>query len=357
MTPLCRALIILPLAFLGGCEKPPEAQRAPAIVTSDVVRLQPRRTSVRITGSVAARISSELAFQVTGRVIERFVDVGSRVAKGDELAKLDPTEQLADLASAKAALASSEAEVRAATANFERQQTLLSGGFTTRVTFEQAQQALNAAQGGLAASKARLGSATEALGYTTLRANSSGVITARNVEVGQVVQSSQSSYTLAQDDGRDAVFDVYEAIFLQKLDGDSVRVSLVSNPDITAFAKVREISPAVDPKTGTVRVKMDILNVPKEMTLGAAVIGEGITKSVDKIVLPSAAVTSSLAGPAVWVIDPATQRVSLRDIQIESYETDSITVSSGISVGEHIVTSSGKMLRPDAVVTYAGMKQ
>jgi RND family efflux transporter MFP subunit len=288
-------------------------------------------------------------------VIERFVDVGAHVNAGDILAKIDPTEQQADVEGAKAAVTSSEAQLRVATANFERQKTLMASGFTTRVSYDQAVQVLNAAQGGLEASKAQLGTATDALGYATLRASAAGIITARNVEVGQVAQSSQSSYTLAEDGARDAVFDVYEAIFLQKLDGDTIEVSLVSNPKITARARPREISPTVDPKSGTVKVKMDILNVPKDMSLGSAVVGEGITKSADKVILPSAAMTSSASGPAVWVIDQKTHLVSLHDIAVESYQTDSFVVSSGLAVGDRVVTSGGKMLRPGATVTYAGI--
>ena len=67
-----------------------------------------------------------------------------------------------------------------------------------------------------------MGTSTDALGYTDLRASASGIITARNIEVGQVAQAAQSAYTLAEDGGRDAVFDVYESIFLSTLDSDTI---------------------------------------------------------------------------------------------------------------------------------------
>lgn len=348
--------VLLPLLLsVVACGKAPEAVRPAALVTSDIVRPQPRQTSIRLSGDVQARVSSELAFQVSGRVIERFVDVGAHVKAGDILAKIDPAEQMADLEGAKAAVSSSEAQLRVATTNFERQKTLIASGFTTRVSYDQAQQVLNAAQGGLEAARAQLGTATDALGYTDLRASASGIITARNIEVGQVAQSSQSSYTLAEDGARDAVFDVYESIFLQKLDGDTIQISLISNPRVTARGRPREISPTVDPKSGTVKVKMDILDVPEGMTLGSPVVGEGITRLADQLILPWSAITASAKGPAVWVIDPKTHAVSLRDIVIESYETHSFVVANGLTVGERVVTSGGKMLRAGAVVTYAGI--
>ena len=65
----------------------------------------------------------------------------------------------------------------------------------------------------LETAKAQLGTANEALGDTELHAGAAGVITARNLEIGQVVQAAQSVFTLAQDGDRDAVFDVPESIF------------------------------------------------------------------------------------------------------------------------------------------------
>ncbi|WP_448046375.1 efflux RND transporter periplasmic adaptor subunit [Bradyrhizobium liaoningense] len=345
--------LIIPLALvLTGCEPVKEQARAHALVKTELVRLQPRRTVIRLTGDVEARVSTELSFRVSGRVIERLVDVGAHVNAGDVLARIDPTEQQADLEGSKAAVSSAEAQLRVATATFERQKTLMASGFTTRVAFDQAQEGLRTAEGSLEAAKAQLGTSTDALTYTELRASAPGTITARNIEVGQVAQAAQSAYTLAEDGGRDAVFDVYESIFLSPMDGDTIKLTLLSDPSVTALARVREVSPTVDPKNATVRVKMAIQDPPAAMTLGSPVSGEGRTKPVDKIVLPWGALTADVNGPAVWVIDPKSQAVSLRSIVIETYETDAFIVSKGLVVGERVVTDGGKMLRPAQIVRY-----
>ena len=104
--------------------------------------------------------------------------------------------------------------MRVAQATFDRQSYLLSSGFTTRVAYDQAQEQLRTAQSTLKSAKAELGTAREALGDTELHARAAGVITARSLEVGQVVQAAQSVFTLAQDGERDAVFDVPESMFL-----------------------------------------------------------------------------------------------------------------------------------------------
>lgn len=349
-----RIIFLLPLIVLGGCGKDVAETRPDKLVRSTLVRLQTQQTSIRLTGDVQAFIRTELSFRVSGRVTERLVDVGAHVNAGDILARIDPTEQEADLESAKAGVSAAEAQLRVAKANFERQQTLMTRGFTTRVSFDQAQEALRTAEGSLEAAKAQLGTSTDALSYTDLRASAAGIITARSIEVGQVAQSAQSAYTLAQDGARDAVFDVYESIFTNRLVDNAVHLALLSDPAITALGRVREVSPTVDAKTGTVKVKINIENPPPAMTLGSAVIGEGKTIPADKIVLPWSALTASLAGPAVWVIDPKTRTVSLRDIAVETYNNGSFVVRTGLTVGERVVTDGGKLLHLGEIVTYQG---
>ncbi len=209
-----RTLLFAPLVLsLAACQQETATTRPATLVRTELVRPQARQNVIRLTGDVQARVSTELSFRVSGRVTERLVDVGAHVNAGDVLARIDPTEQKADLEGSKAAVAAAEAQLRVATATFERQKTLMASGFTTRVSYDQAQEGLRTAEGSLETAKAQLGTSADALTYTDLRANAAGIITARNIEVGQVAQSAQSAYTLAEDGARDAVFDVYESIF------------------------------------------------------------------------------------------------------------------------------------------------
>ncbi len=345
--------VVLCLAACGGEKSQPAPQVT--LVKTEVAQLQPWQTVIRLTGDVQARVSTELSFRVSGRVTERLVDVGAHVKAGDVLARIDPTEQQADLAGSQAAVAAAEAQLRVATANFERQKSLIDKGFTTRVAYDQAQEALHTAEGSLETAKAQLGNATDALSYTELRASASGIITARNIEVGQVAQAAQSAYTLAEDGARDAVVDVYESIFLTPWEGRVAKLTLLSDPSVTALATPREISPTVDPKSGAVRVKMSITDPPAAMTLGSVVAAEGRSKPVQRIVLPWSALTSDAKGPAVWVVDPQSRAVSLKAIVVQTYETNSVIVASGLAPGDRVVTEGGKLLRPSQIVTYDGL--
>jgi RND family efflux transporter MFP subunit len=320
-------------------------------VHTEIVQPQDGQASLTLTGEVQARFSAELSFRVSGRVLARLVDAGAHVNAGDVLARLDPAEQQADLDAATASLASAEAELRVAQATFDRQSYLLSSGFTTRTAYDNAQQQLQTLQGTLESAKSQLGQAREALGDTELHATASGVITARDLEVGQVVQSAQSVYTLAQDGDRDAVFYVPESIF-GDVESSRVSLTLVSDPDVTAVGTVREISPVVDAKSLTVRVKVAIQNPPAAMALGSAIAGTAGTKTATEITVPWTALMATGSKPAVWIVDPKTKTASLKPVMIGAYEAGSVLIKQGLEPGDRVVVDGGKLLSSGQPVTY-----
>src|SRR5262249_28526808 len=157
----------------------------------------------------------------------------------------------------------------------------------------------------------QLTSAQNQLSYTILKAGEAGVITARFAETGQVVEQARAVFTIAKDGPRDAVFDVYEAIFALVPDDAKAEITLVSDPKVTDEGAVRETPPAVDTNPGTVRVKIGIPNTPPAMTLGAVVTGAGNLKSTKAVILPWGALFEIDRKPAVWIVDPRTCTVSL----------------------------------------------
>lgn len=347
---LAIALLAAPLA---GCNNGSAGSNKPvAFVRTEIVRPRDHQRSVTQTGEVQARYRADLSFRVSGRVIERFVDVGFHVEPGQVLARIDPAEQQADVDAASAAVIAAESQLRVARATFERQKTLIAKGFTTSTAFDNAQAGLRIAEGTLDSAKAQLGTAKDALGYTELRAGATGLITARGLEIGQVVQAAQSVFTLAQDGDRDAVFDVDESIFLGDFESGQVSLTLVSDPNVTAVGQVREVSPALDPKSSTVRVKVAIQNPPAGMTLGSAVAGTVKRKAVSQIALPWTALMAIGSKPAAWIVDPATNTVSLKPVSISGYEAGTVLISGGLEPGARVVVDGGKLLSSGQRVTY-----
>jgi membrane fusion protein, multidrug efflux system len=343
--------LALPALALGGCGEPPQAApKPPPVVRVQAAKVASLASSVTLTGEIAARVESDLAFRIEGRIASRNVDVGDHVKKGQILATLETTQQVADVSAARAGVASAEAEMKEARATFQRQSALLAQGFTTRPNYDRAKQALDGATAGLDRARAELGTAEDALANAELRTDADGVVTARYAEAGQVVGVAQKVYTVAQDGPRDAVFEVFEALVAVPAAGRHIELTLISNPSIKTVGVVREVAPTVDAKKGTVRAKVGIDNPPPEMGLGAPVSGVGRSRPRDMVVLPWTAFFAEHGKPAVWVVDPQTKAVSLKPVEVDRYRTGELVLTAGLGDGELVVTYGGQLLRPGEIV-------
>jgi RND family efflux transporter MFP subunit len=345
-------LAVLSLLLLASCDAQTETS-GPDITQVRVVssELTPDLQHVAGTGEIKARVESDLSFKVSGQVISRTVDVGDHVEAGQLLATLDPAVQQADIRSAQAALASQEATLRMAASVLNRRKVLTQTGALSQQELDSALQEYRSAENDLNALRAQLESANDALVQTELRADADGTITARNVEVGQVVQPSTTVFTLAQDGERDAVFNVQESAVSDGAPPLSIEVALVSQPAIRAKAKVREISPTLDRSLGTVRVKLAIENAPPEMTLGSAIVADVVFARAERITLPWQSMFSKAGVPAVWVVDPATKAVELTPVEIERYDATKVVLASGIEPKTLVVVDGGQFLRERQTVS------
>ena len=210
---------------------------------AQTVKMAEFASATSITGDIQARVQADQSFRVGGKIVERLVDVGDHVAAGQVLARLDPQDQRSNVENAQAAVAAQQAQSKLADLNYQRQKALLPKGYTSQSEYDQALASVRSAQSSLKAAQAQLANARDLLSYTELRASDAGVITARQAEVGQVVQATVPIFTLARDGERDAVFNVYESLFSHDVDGQRITVSLLGKPEVTASGKVREITP------------------------------------------------------------------------------------------------------------------
>jgi RND family efflux transporter MFP subunit len=340
------------LALLSACDekKPVEKDRPRVFV--QVVKPADYATSVTLTGDVQARVQTELSFRVGGKIIQRTVDVGDRVSARQVLARLDPKDLQTSLDSAQAQVVSEQAKVKQNAAAFVRQQKLLPKGYTSQSEYDSAQAALRSSQSSLAAAQAQLANAREQLSYTALIADAPGVITARQAEVGQVVQATVPIFSLARDGDRDAVFNVYESLLAEASPDRSVVVSLLDNPQIKTTGTVREVTPAVSEQTGTVQVKVTLDSLPQGMQLGSVVSATGRGRSKAAVELPWSALTKNLSNPAVWLLD-GEGKAQLHDVTVGRYLTGKVIISGGLEGGEKVVIAGGQLLHPGVTVEVA----
>lgn len=347
------AIAVLSLMSLAACSPQDEVrQKDVRQVETVVVAAAPVSDAISTTGEIMARVQSELSFRVSGRVIERSVDVGDHVEAGHVLARIDAEEQKADLQVATANLQSAQAQQTQAQQAFDRQQNLFTTGVTTRANLEEAQEVLLRGQATVRSAQAQVDTARDTLAQTELQADADGIITARAAEVGQVVQAAQPVFTLAHDGPRDAVINADEAALLGGELEDDVDVRLLSG-GASIMASVREVSPTIDTSTGTIRVKL-ALEDATDVRLGSPVVATARYKPVTMIELPWSAMASQSGQPAVWVVDPASKAVSLRPVEVAAYRTGSFSVNSGVSPGEIVVSNGTKFLTDGEVVAYEG---
>ncbi|TGV96513.1 efflux RND transporter periplasmic adaptor subunit, partial [Mesorhizobium sp. M2E.F.Ca.ET.154.01.1.1] len=150
---------------------------------------------------------------------------------------------------------------------------------------------------------------------------------------------------------------VHETLVARTPSGPAVTITLLSDPQIRAVGKVREISPAVDPASGSIRVKVGIPNTPAGMPLGAAVIGSASAKPVKAILLPWQALTSTAGKPAVWVVDPSSKAVSTAEVEVLAFDSGVVVVDKGLQEGQNVVTAGGQLLSPGQTIEVAGASQ
>jgi RND family efflux transporter MFP subunit len=159
---------------------------------------------------------------------------------------------------------------------------------------------------------------------------------------------------LARKDGRDAVFDVPAQVIRAAPRDPEITVNLTDDPSVRAQGRVREVTPQANPVTRTFEVKVGLTAPPPAMRLGATVTGRMETESLATIEVPATALTKFNRQSAVWVVDPASRTVSIRNVDVLRYSQAMVTLSGGLNVGETIVTAGVQALHPGQTVRLLG---
>lgn len=341
------------VGLLGACQEQQHAEApAPRPVLAVVVAPQTART-VGFAGTVEPRYKSDLGFRVLGRIVSRDVNVGDIVTRGQRLATLDPLAYQLAVRSAQADLAGATARLENAAATETRQHTLLRQNITNQAQYDAAKQARESAEAGVTSARANLDKAEEQLGYTELRAEFDGVVTATAAELGQVVQPGQMVVSVARPDIREAVVDLPESIGRDLRPEARFDIALQLDPSVQAAGSVREIAPQADPATRTRRVRITLDNPPGSFRLGTTITATVTTQTAPGIELPISALLERDGRTMVWVVDPDTRTVSTRDVTIVARDGSSVRVLNGLTRGTRVVTAGANSLTPNQTVKIA----
>src|SRR5262245_24953394 len=352
-----RALLALSLCLilLSACGEGDESEKYEVRpVRTLTVDKRDAGEPIILTGRIEAEDEVSLAFRISGRRLENNGKLGERIETEQLIARLDPQTEMNNLRTVQANLAAAQGQLTQARNHFDRQDTLLRDGWTTRANHDQAKQALQTAQAQVDAAEAQLKTAHDLVDFTELRADAPGVLTEIGPLAGEVVQAGQMIVRLARKDGRDAVFDAPAQVLTATPGNPEVMVSLTSDPAITAKGRVREVAPQANPQTRTFEVKVGLTNPPEAMRLGATVTGRVETNATPIIRIPASALTKINQQPAVWIVDPASKKVSIRNIDVLRFGQADVAVSRGLDTGEIIVTAGVQALHPGQKVRLLG---
>lgn len=332
----------------------PVFAEVPLMVETVVAKSVDIERSISLTGEIVARDPLSVSFPNGGRIDSVDVREGDVVAAGAVLARINAIQQEQALRGARAAVLTATADLDQALEDLRRQDTLLGRGATTRVERDAAKDQTRVKEGVLAQARADLDVAQKALEDTVIAAPDAATVIARYVEPGQVIGAVQPVVELALGSAVDALFNAPESLLTNAGGFDAIELMPLGRPDLAFTGTVREISPLIDPTTGTVAVKVSVEQRPTGIEYGDAVRGRTVVSAGTGIVLPYSAMSATLQGPAVWVVEPDTMTVSVHNITVDRFETGLIIVKDGISEGTVVVAVGTQLLYPGRQVQVAG---
>jgi membrane fusion protein, multidrug efflux system len=340
--------------LIAACQQ--EEPLAPQIRPVRTVTVQHTNDSdpISLTGEIQSRDQVNLGFRLDGRLVERSVSVGMPVAEGQVIARLDADDVQNALRSATANLSAAEAILRQAKADEARQRELFNKGIVAKARLEQAEQTLQSATAQVEAAEAQVQSAEDSVGYTELRADATGTVTATGAEPGEVVRAGQMIVQVAREGGKDAVFHVPAQMIREAPRDPLVTVVLADDPAIVTTGRVREVSPQADAATGTFVVKVGLSEPPATMRLGDTIIGSISLNAEPVVRLPATALTEIEGQPAVWIVDASTLTVAAREVEVLRYDSDVVIIGGGLADGEVVVTAGVHALQPGQQVRLLG---
>jgi RND family efflux transporter MFP subunit len=337
----------------GGCSK--QAVKDPRLQSPrvEVFKAKTAGSNGRtFTGIVEARVQSDLGFRVAGKILERSVDVGQRVQKGQPLMRLDPEDLRLSAAAQQANVEAARAKYTQAKADETRSGMLVKSGVISPREYDQDRAALDTAKAQLEAAEAQARVSNNSSEYAILLADADGVIVRTLSEPGQVVAAGQTVIQLAHDGPREALINLPEGV---RPDLGAIASARLYGQDQMYQASLRQLSDAADPASRTFEARYVLEGEAASAPLGSTVTITLLTKQTSgnqSVLVPVGAVYDRGSGPGVWIVDDKSE-VKFRLVQIDSIGQEEVVVSHGVQAGEKVVALGAHLLHEGQVVNPA----
>ena len=311
-----------------------------------LVRVATVDTSTRaeraFTGIVAARVQSDLGFRVPGKVLERLVDTGQTVKRGQPLMRIDPTDLRLATRAQEEAVAAAKARARQTSQEESRYRDPVTSGAVSRSAYDKTKAAADSARAELNAAEAQADVARNETGYAVLVADADGVVVETLAEAGQVVTAGQVVVRVAHAGRREAVIELPET--LRPAIGSTGRATLYRS-GLTGSAQLRQLSDAANRQTRTFEARYVLEGSLADAPLGSTVsiqISNG--RSVPVLQVPLGAIFDAGKGPGVWLVEGETPRVTWHAVQISGLSDEAASVVGNFNPGDRVVALGANLL-------------
>ena len=349
-----RALAALSLlSLLAACSKPVEKTedvRPVRVVTAVSTNSD---AAFELSGEVRPRIESRLGFRVGGKIVQRKVELGTVVKRGQLLMQLDPQDLLLAQTQAKAGLTAAESNRDLAQADLKRYQELRAKNFVAAAVLDSKEVAYKAAQSSYEQALAGFKNQSNQAGYAALVSDVDGVVTGVDAEIGQVVAAGTPVVRVAQSGEMDVVVGIPENKINSIRQMTEIKVGLWADPSLTLPASLRELSPVADPATRTYLAKVSLPAEAKDVRLGMTANVSFVAPNPAPVFkLPTTALFQDKGQTSVWIVSGGA--VKLVPVKLAGTSGEGVLIAGGISPGQMVVTAGVNLLKPGQKVSILG---
>ena len=336
-------MIALTAAMLSGCgvgeASVASNQEIEAVTPVPVEVALPTRTDIFATYESTTTITSDtdapVLAKVPGDVVELFVEEGDVVAAGDALARLDGERLRLEMLSARANLDQVRGE-------YERYKDLAVRGLVSESMFEGLKYDLEALEATYELAKLNFE-------YSTVRAPIAGIVTSRDIKLGQNVGVNDVVFRITNTSDLVAYLQIPQAELAKFAAGHTATLSVDARPNTVYSASIRRISPTIDVRNGTFRATAFIDNRSGELAPGMfARFTVAYEKHTDALVIPKRAVVEEDDRAAVYVVKSGA--VERRTVEVGIEADGFVEILEGLDGSEEVVVVGHSGLRDGSKV-------
>jgi RND family efflux transporter, MFP subunit len=307
-----------------------------------VVKAEQLRSGPAISGNLEPEVQATVRAEVGGAILETMVEQGDRVRRGQTLARIDDAVlRQAELA-ARAAVTNSKNAVDIAQRQVSRNEALMKAGAIAERDLELVRNQLTAAQSQLATSEAQLANAQKQLAKATVDAPFTGVVSARQVNAGDVVQPGGALYTIVNPSTMRLEASVPADQLSAVRVGAPVDFTVNGYPGRQFSGHVTRINPVADPSTRQVRIIVSLPNAKGVLVGGLFADGHVASEVRTAPVVPAAAVDERGLKPFVMLIKNGVVTKAEVELGIRDAATETVEVRAGLTPGDTILLGAAR---------------